>query len=109
MKFSRTATFFFTAITVLSLTTIFSNCIKAESTNGKQIIVEEYAKEKGYTVEVCPRCGYTSVHTGSGDILLIHWDSPYVDYQNKKGRIKLNSKNRHENGQTYTEERIFEE
>ena len=106
MTFLRTATIFFAAATATVAPAIFSGCRPAGE---KQIIVEEYAREKGYTVEVCQRCGYTSVQIDGGDILLIHWDSPYVDYQNKKGRIKLKSKNRYENGQTYTEERIFEE
>jgi hypothetical protein len=109
MRFLKTASIFFIVSASAIFSASFSSCSKAESSEEKQLIVEEYAKERGFKVEVCSRCGHTAVEIDNGDILLIHWNSPYVDYQNKKGRIKLKNKSRYENGQTYADSSLFKE
>ena len=81
MRFLKTASIFFIVSASAIFSASFSSCSKAESSEEKQIIVEEYAKERGFK----------------------------VDYQNKKGRIKLKNKNRYENGQTYADSSLFKE
>ena len=108
MKKLKSGKKFFLLQAVIILLTFLSCSKNSEYLPKEQsVIVEEYAKENGLKAEVCSRCGYTSLKMKNGDIVLIHWDSPYVDFQNKKGRIKLKNKNRYEKGLTYTDPSLF--
>ncbi len=88
---------------IFALVISFTGC----SLSQQQICIEEYAVSNGYSVETCGRCGYTSITLKNGDILLLHWDSPYVDYQNKQKRIKLRSKTRYYNSLTYADKKLL--
>ena len=64
----------------------------------------------GIRYEVCSRCGNLCVYLedGSGDIILIEWNSPYVDYQNREGRITLKENNVYKDGFTYCSRALLE-
>lgn len=91
---------------IIFLSVLFlSGCM----TEKKQITAEDVFTQLGKKYEVCGRCGNISVNleNETGDIILIHWDSPYVDYQNREGRIKLKHKNLYKDGKTYVDQELF--
>ena len=74
-----------------------------------QVPVEDLCKALGLEYEVCGRCGHTAVKLsdGSGDIILVQWESPYADYQNREKRITVRAKNLYTDGKTYADEELF--
>lgn len=83
-------------------------CISCKVKN-HQIPAEDVFTRLGKTYDVCGRCGNIAVNLGNaeGDILLINWDSPYVDYQNKSERITLKHKTVYKDGKTYVDPELF--
>ncbi len=98
-------------ISILIFLIALSSCSKKEkdfSTNF--FCVEEECETLNLKFEICSRCGHTAItlNNENKDILLVHWDSPYVDFQNREGRITLGAKSFFKDGKTYAEVKLKE-
>lgn len=65
------------------------------------VCLEEYFDFMKTSYQVCPRCGNISVTLQNGDIILVQWNAPYIDYQNRENRITLPTKNLYVEGRTF--------
>ena len=74
---------------------------RLSSTEQVQVPLENFCNFIGLQYEVCSRCGNVSVFLKNGDILLVEWNSPYVDFANKKGRVTLKSRSVYAKGKTF--------
>ncbi|MBR1721831.1 MAG: hypothetical protein IJ727_05015 [Treponema sp.] len=72
-----------------------------------QVSAEDFCKLIGQKYEICGRCGKTSLFLKNGDTAQIEWNSPYVSFANKPGRIELDSFNMNEKGKTFTQIDLF--
>ena len=66
--------------------------------------VEELLSFLNVKYEVCGRCGNIFVFIpASEDVALIQWNSPYIDYRNREGRIVLKEFNEYTGTKTYSD------
>lgn len=72
-----------------------------------QVPLEDFCQLIGQKYEICGRCGKTSLFLANGDTAQIEWNSPYVSFANKPGRIELDSFNTNEKGKTFTQIDLF--
>ncbi len=72
-----------------------------------QIPLEDFASLLNMECQPCSRCGNTSLYLKNGDVPIVEWNSPYVDFGNKEGRLTLDSFSVFEKGKTYVDIRLF--
>ena len=77
------------------------------SSQALQVPLEDFCDFINLKYEVCGRCGNVSIFTKNSDVPLVEWNSPYVDFANKEGRIELSMHSIYENGKTYVHPDFF--
>ncbi len=72
-----------------------------------QVPLEDFCAFIALPYEVCGRCGNVALFLENGDRPLVEWNSPYVDFANKDGRLTLDTFTVYESGKTYVQKEIF--
>ena len=86
----------------------FSLTCRVSESGALQLPLEDFCSIVNASYEVCGRCGNTALFLPEGDVLLVQWQSPYVDYRNREGRITLSCLNVFYENKTYAELSLFE-